>query len=285
MGKTLSPLRYPGGKSKIYHSIKNLIISNGFSNRVYVEPFAGGFGVGLELLINGIIHDAILNDYDRHIYDFWYSVFYKTNDLVDLIKRTEITLDEREKQREIYKDIESTRIQDGFATLFLNRVNYSGVLFGGPIGGNKQNSKYKLDCRFNKDDIIERIKRAAQFKEHIVLYQLDAVELLTKVLDNKKDRYFYNCDPPYVIKGKSLYETYFCENDHIQFSKAINQLSEQAPFIITYDNCQLIRDIYKDYYILEYDMYHSAHSRIEGKELVITNIDGDQFVWDNTRKS
>ena len=165
MGVTRSPLRYPGGKSKIYNNIRNLIVTNEYTGRTYVEPFAGGFGVGIALLEDNIIEQAIMNDLDIHLYHFWDAVLHQTEALINLVRETPITLDERMRQKQIYSNEESPPLLDGFSTLFLNRVNYSGVLFAGPLGGRNQNSAYPLGCRFNKNNIIERIQTVARFRD------------------------------------------------------------------------------------------------------------------------
>ena len=126
MGVTRSPLRYPGGKSKIYNNIRNLIVTNEYTGRTYVEPFAGGFGVGIALLEDNIIEQAIMNDLDIHLYHFWDAVLHQTEALINLVRETPITLDERMRQKQIYSNEESPPLLDGFSTLFLNRENYSG---------------------------------------------------------------------------------------------------------------------------------------------------------------
>jgi DNA adenine methylase len=143
MAKSLSPLRYPGGKSKIYDKVKILIEKNVLYDKTYVEPFAGGFGIGIGLLCDDIVRSSVLNDFDSHIYNFWYSVLHNTEDLLKRITDTPITLDEREKQKSIYNNSFDDILSDGFATLFLNRVNFSGIINGGPIGGSSQRGEYK----------------------------------------------------------------------------------------------------------------------------------------------
>ena len=135
MNKSLSPLRYPGGKYKIYDKVKNLIEINELGDRSYVEPFAGGFGIGLGLLRDNIVQTAILNDFDPHIYNFWHTILNHSDDFLQLMTDTPITIEEREHQKEVYEDDNADQVRDGFATFFLNRVNFSGVITGGPIGG------------------------------------------------------------------------------------------------------------------------------------------------------
>ena len=279
MGKTLSPLRYPGGKSQLSKRVQQLVELNGWRSRLYVEPFAGGFGVGLYLLKNNIVDNVILNDYDQHVYHFWVSALYHTDDLIALVQNTPINLEEREKQKTRYLDPDSTVLQDGFSTLYLNRVNYSGVLFAGPIGGKNQNSEYSIGCRFNKNSIIQRISDVGSLRDRILLYNLDANDLIIRELAEEKVNCFFNIDPPYVKKGKSLYSVFFSEQDHRNFNNTVRHHLENVPWIITYDDCELIKQIYADYHIREYELFHSAHDRASGSELVITNLTEGEFKW------
>lgn len=280
MAKSFSPLRYPGGKSKIYEMVKNLIISNGFNNRVYVEPFAGGFGIGIGLLCENVVPSVILNDFDSHIYHFWYSVLNDTDGLLRLITDTPITIGEREKQMQNYRDADADTLTDGFATLFLNRVNFSGVLKGGPIGGLDQSGAYKIDCRFNKEDIGRKIEAIAQRKNKIRLYNKDAGYLIRMHLMKMKASMFLNIDPPYVIKGSRLYTNFFTEGDHVNLQRVIvKHLDAAYPWIITYDDCSLVRDLYRQFHMQEYGINHNAGGTVPGKELVITNILADEFLW------
>lgn len=279
MAKSLSPLRYPGGKSKIYDKVKKLIEANTLGDRTYVEPFAGGFGIGIRLLCDDIVQSAVLNDFDSHIYHFWYSVLYQTEALLKKIADTPITLEEREKQKAVYRDSSADELSDGFATLFLNRVNFSGIIMGGPIGGLSQSGEYKIDCRFNKSEIVKKIERIAQLKKRIELYNCDASDLITVCLRDTICTSFFNIDPPYVKKGHKLYANYFKEKDHRNLARVINEHLGVTRWIVTYDDCDLIRGIYKQYHMLEYGIQHNAGGSVMGKEIVITNIPDSDFVW------
>ena len=80
------PLRYPGGKGKLYKQVKLIIVENNLQTRAYTEPFAGGFGIGIKLLLNGDIGRVIINDFDYHIYAIWNCIFYETDAFIILIK-------------------------------------------------------------------------------------------------------------------------------------------------------------------------------------------------------
>lgn len=280
MAKSLSPLRYPGGKSKIYDKVKNLIIANDYNYRTYVEPFAGGFGIGIGLLCENIVPSVILNDFDSHIFHFWHAVLNETDELLRLIKDTPITIEERERQKNIFNSLDVDPLADGFSTLFLNRVNYSGIIKGGPIGGLNQLGKYKLDCRFDKKNIMSKIESIAQYKSKIKLYNNDAGYLIRMNLMRTKSPIFLNIDPPYVVKGSLLYTNFFNEADHIALQQVIaKHLNNKYPWIITYDDCQLARDLYKNYHIQEYSIVHNAGRSVKGKEIVATNMPVEKFVW------
>lgn len=279
MAKSLSPLRYPGGKSKIYDKVKTIIEINSLGDKTYIEPFAGGFGIGLGLISNNIVKSAVLNDFDTHIYNFWYSVFHHTDELLKMIKETPITMKERKKQKFIYdKNIEDI-INNGFATLFLNRVNFSGIIKGGPIGGISQKGRYKLDCRFNKEEIVKKIEKISLLSKHIELYNYDASELITVHLKNRICNSFFNIDPPYVEKGKKLYSNYFKEDNHKDLGKIITKYLSKTKWIVTYDDCTLVRDIYNNYHLVEYEIFHNAGGSVQGKEIVVTNIPKKLFLW------
>lgn len=280
MAKSLSPLRYPGGKSKIYEKVRKLIVANGYESRTYVEPFAGGFSIGIGLLCEGVVKAAILNDYDSHIYHFWYSVLNDTDNLLRLISDKPITIEERERQKLNYRNANADTLSDGFATLFLNRVNFSGVMKGGPIGGLAQTGTYKVDCRFNKADISSKIETIAKLKGKIKLYNKDAGYLIKMNLMKMKVPMFLNIDPPYVIKGSRLYTNFFTEGDHLNLQRVIaKHLDAEFPWIITYDDCPLVRGLYRHFHMEEYGITHNVRGSVQGKEIVITNLPTGRFTW------
>ena len=156
--KFYSPLRYPGGKNKLARFIASLCVSNNISGH-YVEPYTGGASVALKLLLDGYVNEITINDLDRSIYAFWHSILTNTNKFCRKIRNTEVTLNNWKRFRKIFLNKEKASLFDlGFATFFLNRTNRSGIINGGVIGGVKQKGEYKIDCRFNKDNLIDRIK-------------------------------------------------------------------------------------------------------------------------------
>lgn len=269
-----SLLRYPGGKSKIYELIERISQEYNLGNRTYVEPFAGGFGLGIKSICSGLFNNFIINDYDLHIFAFWHCIFNETDFFIDKIKQSEITVDEWLKQKNIYNNASVYDIKDvGFSTFFLNRTNYSGILKGGPIGGFTQRGKYKIDCRFNKNELIKNIKDISNHKNQVEIYNLDASRFIDEIIIPRSDKLFVNFDPPYVKRGAELYANYYTEDDHIKFKRQIELLPETLPWIMTYDDCELIRELYYAYYPEKMSLRYSAGTAKEGEELFIRHLD------------
>ncbi|MDQ0149159.1 DNA adenine methylase [Eubacterium multiforme] len=275
--KNYSPLRYPGGKNKLSNYVKNLIDLNNVSGHTYIEPFAGGAAVALHLLINGYVDNIIINDYDRSIYAFWRCVLTYTKRFCKLIDDTPITMDEWYKQKKIQNNKENVNLFElGFSTFFLNRTNRSGIIKAGVIGGYNQTGNYKMDCRFNKSDLIERIKLIASYKSHIKLYNYDAIKLIDKIIKPNSDKSFTFFDPPYYKQGSNLYVNFYKHEDHVKLSNKIKELDHNHKWIVTYDNSPEIFDIYKDFSFIQYPLKYTVEKKYFGVEVLFyskyTNI-------------
>ncbi|MDP2684363.1 MAG: DNA adenine methylase [bacterium] len=262
-----SPLRYPGGKNRLSKFITSICQENNIDGH-YVEPYAGGASVALHLLFNGYVREITINDYDRAIYAFWYSIINDTKRLCRKIKNTQITLENWHKQKNIQKnkDNENNLLKLGFSTFFLNRTNYSGIIDGGMIGGSSQEGEYKIDCRFNKEELIDRIRFIAIHKKHIHVKNMDALDLLRKI-EKTKDTIFY-FDPPYYLKGPSLYMNHYNHEDHERVSKEIKKI-KNAKWIVSYDNTPEIKKMYSRCNKTEYEIFHTAYNARVGKEILL----------------
>lgn len=198
-----SPLRYPGGKTSIFPFMSSLFYENSLIGYSYAEPYAGGCGLALQLLFNEFVDKIYLNDYDKSIYSFWFATLHHPNELCNWIENVSINLENWHEYRSIYQNPSSDLINLAKATFFLNRTNVSGVLKGGVIGGQQQQGKYKIDARFNKQELIDRIQKITLFKDRIHLFNLDGVNFVKKI-NRKKENIFIYFDPPYYQKGSDL---------------------------------------------------------------------------------
>jgi DNA adenine methylase len=264
-----SPLRYPGGKGKLAQLIHLIVEDNGLIDGSYVELYAGGAGVALSLIINEYVSTVIINDLNRSVYAFWFSVLNDTEALCRLIFDTPVTLDEWAKQRIIQENVENEPLLSlGFSTFFMNRTNRSGIIKGGLIGGKFQTGVWKLDARFNKKDLISRIEKIAKYRDRIRLYNMDASKFILTILPNLTNKSLVYLDPPYFNKGPELYQNNYKEEDHYNLSALIcNNINQH--WIITYDNTPEIVELYKEFQQITYSLSYSAAKRYRGSEVMI----------------
>lgn len=263
-----SPLRYPGGKGKLAPYISTVIQANGFTNHCYVEPYAGGAGVAIQLLLTNIVPRIIINDLDFHVYAFWSSVIHENEKLCKLIAETPVTMESWYQQKAVHDDYQKhTTLEVGFSTFFLNRTNRSGILTGGIIGGKFQIGKYKIDARFNKTDLIKRIQSIGKRGASIEVFNEDALLLIQRLRAHSKSKYIFYFDPPYFKKGYLLYENSYQGKDHWDMAILIKSLSH--PWMVTYDRQAEIEEMYDGIASHQFDISYSAHlSRPRGLEVM-----------------
>ena len=283
MPVTKSPLRYPGGKTQLSNFVEHLLELNNIRNGIYCEPFSGGAGVAIELLLSNKVNGIILNDYDIGIYSIWNAIIKDTDAFVQMIEETSITIDEWYKQKKIHSERrfdQTYSIELAFATYFLNRTNRSGIVLGGPIGGYSQGAKDKIDCRFIKAKLISKIKEIADRKDAIQLYNLDASALIEDVLKKQSNENLFTFfDPPYYKQGQSLYTNFFEDHDHEFLSNNIKSM-ENYYWITTYDYHQRIAEIYTGVIQKEYFLRYSANRVRKEKEYLFHNEKTIVASWD-----
>lgn len=263
-----TPLRYPGGKGRLAGFMKDLIQHNNLSEGTYIEPYAGGAAVALTLLIEEYAWRVVINDFDPLIYAFWHSVLYETEDLLKMLHDTPVKMKQWHEQRAIHKapDAHST-LEVGFATLFMNRTNRSGIIKAGVIGGKDQNGPYLIDARFNKKNLAERIERIAQYKNRITLLNRDAMDVITdeSLLGNGPSIIYL--DPPYYNKGSLLYSNFYKADDHADIAESVKALS--TPWILTYDSVPEVHELYEGEDNLHFTLTYSANkTRQKGTEVM-----------------
>lgn len=264
-----SPLRYPGGKNKLSKYVYKLMEYNNLANETYIEPYAGGAAVALNLLLTGRVSNIIINDFDRSIYAFWHSVLYDAENLCRLIRDTPITLDNWNYFKELQnhkQDIELLEL--GFATFFLNRTNRSGIIKAGVIGGKNQNGNYKMDCRFPKDILINKINLISTYRNQIQLYNLDTINLIDNIITPLNNEAFIFFDPPYYKKGSTLYVNYYKHQDHVNLMHKISNIQNHK-WIVTYDNVEQIANLYSQYRMTTYSLTYTAEKKYSGSELMV----------------
>jgi DNA adenine methylase len=265
-----SPLRYPGGKAHLFGFLNNLLRINSPID-TYVEPYAGAGGAALALLFHRTVKKVILNDLDDYIYFFWKAILSDTKQFIRKLERTPVSISEWKKQKAVLSKGKASLLDIGFAAFYVNRCNRSGILMAGPIGGQNQTGHWKVDARFNKVMLKERIERISIYRNQIKVFNWDALYFLRnifpKVCPEQKRTLIY-LDPPYYEKGYRLYRHYYKEQDHIALNAFLKR-ELQAKWVLSYDDAPFIRTLYDGKTKNSISVNHFAYKAKIGKELII----------------
>jgi len=262
-----SPLRYPGGKGRLAQYVIDLIEMNGLTGGHYVETYAGGAGIAISLLYLEYASHVHLNDVDPAVHAFWRALLDQPESLAKLVRDTPLTLEERDRQKAAYRHADSSTLERGFAMFYLNRVNRSGIIHGGVIGGNAQAGTYKIDARFNRAELGRRIEKVASYAPRISLHNMDAADFIRDELPAIKAKTLVYLDPPYYANGSRLYRNTYKHADHAKIAGMVGAIPHQ--WIVSYDNAPEVCALYGKYRQQTFGLGYSANARYKGTEVMV----------------
>lgn len=267
MPVTYTPLRYPGGKNGLAGYLRDVMLASGLTRPAYAEPYCGGGGAALNLLVSGQVSEVYLNDIDLAVYSFWRFCISDTENLCDRIMHVPLSIAEWEKQKRILlRPSRSSSLDLAFATLFLNRVNRSGILRGGVIGGRAQDGTWRMGARFNRSGLAAKVRLVGAYRNQINVSRYDALTFLRRA-NRKNGPLFVYLDPPYVAQGRCLYRNHYNEHDHRAIAKML-QCDLAHPWVVSYDLCPLIQQLYDRVPSLTYSLIYSAATSRTGREVM-----------------
>ncbi len=262
-----TPLRYPGGKGRLTQYVCDLINMNDLVGGHYAEPYAGGAGIAFALMYLEYVSHIHLNDLNRSVFAFWKSVRDEPEALCKLIRDKRPSMAEWQRQKAVQTAASPSTLELGFSTFFLNRTNRSGIILGGVIGGKKQTGKWKIDARYKKQALIQKIEKIAGFAPRISLYNLDAAEFIKKQVSKLPKKSLVYLDPPYYVQGRFLYVDHYRQEDHKKLAMLVRSIKQK--WIVSYDNVPPIRLLYSAYEQETFGLRYSAQSRYSGTEVMI----------------
>ena len=263
-----SPLRYPGGKASMTNLIGRIRALNHLNGHSVAEPFAGGAGLSLSLLYRRETHEIHINDLDPAIYDFWHSAVHETSAMIACLEAVPVSVEEWRHWRDVYRREDAPRLDRGFAAFYLNRCNRSGIIDGaGVIGGLEQRGRWKIDARFNKDTLRDRLERIGAERERIRVTGIDAIDFI-EARDPQST--FFFIDPPYFRKGPSLYLNALDSEYHMRLADKLRGGAAGA-WALTYDDCAEIRQLYSGWATVHpFSLRYTARASRVGREVLIT---------------
>ena len=270
--KHFSPLRYPGGKAALADFLAQTMALNNLYGCSYFEPFAGGAGAALRLLLKGVVSELHLNDLDPRIVAFWKAVLNESERFAEAILTVPVNIAEWRRQSEICLQADSTKTFElGFATFYLNRCNRSGVITGAaPIGGYAQEGHWRIDARFYREQLSTRVCVLAGLRDQIHVTGMDVQDFLVQHLPcgHKRKNVFVYLDPPYYANGRRLYMNSYEDRDHRNLSYYLRRQSI-LKWVASYDDTDFIRKLYASCHIFDNILQYSLQRKRQARELLI----------------
>lgn len=267
--KLYTPLRYPGGKARFAPLIADVMVRNRLTGGHYLEPYAGGAGVALILLMDDVVEHIHINDADPAVAVFWRMATQQTAALTEMVANEPVTMEAWHHWRAVMLGLTAADdLQRGFATLFMNRTNRSGILKGGVIGGKAQCGDYRLDARFMRDQLCQRLERIGLRADGITVHEEDAHHLLLRCHQFLPSKSLIYLDPPYYVKGAGLYRNFYQHEDHEKIARLLGSTRFRRPWVVSYDNAAEIRAMYGYARSFTYGLHYTAQQRYTGSEVM-----------------
>lgn len=286
MEKNSSPLRYPGGKTRACKIIEKVLQDHFCLETVncLVSPFFGG-GSFEFYFQNKYNKKIVANDKFKPLYTFWDQAKSNKVQLVDELKKMHeggITKEQFNDYRKTIMELNkceeggTNRLQQALQYFIINRCSFSGATLS---GGFSQEASQK---RFTKSSIQ---KVEALDLSNIEFYNQDFSEFMENVVRGlgEKSGMLFFLDPPYYLEKKSKY---YGKNGDMHENFNHNQLFEllnsepfvAVPWILTYNDCVHIRELYKDYKIIDVEWSYCMNQTKQSSEIIIVNKSSAQAI-------
>jgi len=267
MPEIKSPLRYPGGKSRAISQIIEHLPTN-FSE--YREPFVGGGSLFIHLKQKRPDLKIWINDLNPELYCFWKYVQIDSEKLASEVLRIK---NERTDGQALFNELVNIEIKSlseferAMRFFVLNRITFSGTVESGGY------SQAAFEKRFTYSS-IERLAQIGQLLDDVKITNSDYKELIGQ----RGEDVFIFLDPPYLKAVKSklygkkgILHTMF---DHREFADQMKNCD--SLWLITYDDCQEIRESFTFANIYEWQLQYGMNNYKQGKaekgnELFIMN--------------
>jgi DNA adenine methylase len=284
----LSPLRYPGGKSKASKILRDFVPADVTS---LVSPFFGGGSFENYLALQGVTVRGF--DLCDPLVDFWNAYLTRKDEVFARIRAmsSEILQEKfyveapeegkpankldpelRKEQRAFFQQWREVALtskdafERGVAYFALNRCAFSGLtLIASPMSTVNIEKKFGVKAIDN----LEKVNFQVKSVEHGSCFD---------VIANAGTEFLY-LDPPYVMETESKEAIYGKDGelhkgfDHVKLAEMLK--SYKGQWVLSYLDVPAVREMYNFANITEVTWRYTMKpggNRPQGKELVITNF-------------
>jgi len=256
----ISPLRYPGGKTRACKIINNILLQyfdiNNFDT--IISPFFGG-GSFEFYLQNNYGLKLIVNDKFTPLYNFWKQVKINKQILCDELRKiTIITKEQFIDYRNTIMNLNDDVFQQSIQYFIINRCSFSGSTLSGGFSEEASIKRF-TPSSINKIELLDFT--------NIDIYNYDFYDFINNFNNNKA---FIFLDPPYYLENKSkLYGNNGDLHENFNHQKLFDCISKRKNWLLSYNNCDYIKNLYKDYTIIEINWSYSMNETKKSSEIVI----------------
>jgi len=255
-------LRYPGGKSRGPWS--ELIVETvkaQYDGGTFGELFFGGGAITFKLLKLGVLESILINEIDPSLARLWNAVIKTPCRLRSGVRAVKPSVDLflRAKDRVL------RGVGSGLEAMIVNRMSYGGRgVKANPQGGLKQDSEYKIDCRWKPEALCRNISTCSRL--------LNSVDIVGGKCHSEDYSIWLNSphlmylDPPYWEKGEGLYLHSFDEEEHERLRR---ELGHRINWILSYNNVPETQLMYNGYH-RQTGTTNGNGGFKEGSEMLIT---------------
>jgi len=257
--KNVSPLRYPGGKTRACKILDKIVIDNINIKNInkIISPFFGGGSFEFHMQ-NKYNIDIVANDKFHPLYCFWNQCKINKDELCTRL------YNEPKIKKDIFTNYRNTIINttndiDMAVKYFvINRCSFSGATLS---GGFSEEASVK---RFTKSS-IDRVNNLNL--SNFTISNMD----FSDFIENNNDGLIF-LDPPYYLEKQSkLYGNNGDMHESFNHEQLYETIKDYDQWIMTYNNCDYIKELYSDYTIIDAEWSYGMNKSKKSSEIVILN--------------
>ena len=239
-----SPLRYPGGKTRACKKLCDILEEHFAISRttLLVSPFFGCGSYEFHIQNKHNIRVAA-NDKFQPLINFWNNAKNNNASLyTNLCNMIDVSKEQFIEYRNDIMELNDDSLKQATYYFVINRCSFSGATLSGGFSSEASSKRFTQSS-------IERVKSLdlSDFE----FYNMDFTNFLNKKF--KKDRIIF-LDPPYYLeKGSTLYGKNGDMHENFDHGALYKKISKMDKWMMTYNDCEYIRDLYADFEIIDVD--------------------------------